>query len=45
MNYSIDSSWPPKEGNTLLKYEDAFYSIRLNPFFSHYKYRQFLQQY
>lgn len=25
MNYSINSSWLPKEGNTLLEYEDALY--------------------
>ena len=25
MNYTIDSSWLPKEGNTLLEYEDALY--------------------
>ena len=25
MNYSIDSSWLPKKGNTLLEYEDALY--------------------
>jgi len=25
MNYIIDSSWLPKEGNTLLEYEDALY--------------------